>query len=113
MRNPCNNWWMWVIAIAAIIGSSERAQAFYWYGWPGSGVQPDRTLVGPPGPPRIPTGLPVVVTTPPPSQSQPPGGSHSTPEPATGLVAIVGLGVLAGVRSLRKGNRGEELHQKG
>jgi hypothetical protein len=111
MRKSCTNWWNWAIALAAIAVSSAHVQAFYWYGWPGSGVQPDRTIVGPPGGksgsgPTVPVGLPVVVTTPPPGQgTEPPGGGtepHTTPEPATGLVAIIGLGALAAARSLRR-----------
>jgi hypothetical protein len=114
MRKSCTIWRLWVIALAAMVVSSAPVQAFYWYGWPGSGVPPDRIIVGPPGgksgsPPKVPVGVPVVVTTPPPGQgTEPPGGGtepHTTPEPATGLVAIVGLGVLAAVRALRRGKR--------
>ncbi|HEV3440467.1 MAG TPA: PEP-CTERM sorting domain-containing protein [Gemmata sp.] len=100
MRKLCAIWLSWAVAFAAILISSAPAQAFYWYGWPGSGIPPERTIVGPPGgvtgvPPRIPVGLPVVVTTPPPS-------GQTTPEPGTGLAALVGIGVLAVARALRR-----------
>ena len=95
MRKSCIIWLNCVIALATIIISSAQAQAFYWYGWPGSGVPPDRVIVGPPGssgsPPRVPVGNPVVVTTPPPgggSGGTEPTGGSTTPEPATGLAAI-------------------------
>jgi MYXO-CTERM domain-containing protein len=112
MRKSCAIWWNWAIALAAIAISSAPVQAFYWYGWPGSGLPPDRTIVGPPGGksgsgPKVPVGLPVVVTTPPPGQgTEPPGGGsgpHSTPEPATGIVALIGLGALAAARAYRRG----------
>jgi hypothetical protein len=115
MRKFCTIWLIWVVALVAIIVTSAQAHAFYWYGWPGSGVPPDRTIVGPPGgsskpPPKNPTGTPVVVTNPPPggTGTEPPGGgseSHPTPEPATGLATLAGLGVLAVVRAFKRRNR--------
>ncbi len=113
MWKPCAMWLGWAMTVATMLISSAPAHAFYWYGWPGSGIPPERTIVGPPSsssppshtskppsdgsgsPPRVPVGLPVVVTAPPPT-------NLATPEPATGLAAVVGIGILAAGRAWRR-----------
>lgn len=84
----------------AVALAATPAPAFYWVGWPGVNVQQppqiisnqikvihrDPTVV-PPGP----NG--------PPGTEEPPGG---VPEPATLLMAGIGLAGVAGVRWVRK-----------
>jgi len=94
--------WSWVAAVALVLASAAPSYAFYWYGWPGSGLPPPRTVVTPPPieippgtpPEKPPTGPPIVV---------PPGQPPSpTPEPGTALVALIGLGTLAAARARRR-----------
>jgi hypothetical protein len=94
----------WLAALVAVFAQAAPAGAFYWYGWPGSGIPPERSIVGfplvgpqhkdwQPPPIEVPVGPtsgggPII---PPP---------QSTPEPATALAAIIGLGALAATRAI-------------
>jgi hypothetical protein len=89
-------------ALAIVLGSALPAQAFYWRGWPASVRVADHTLITPtdndtPDTPVLNYPPPVYVTIPPPG-----GPPIQTPEPATGLIALVGLGTMAAVRKCRK-----------
>jgi MYXO-CTERM domain-containing protein len=86
----------WLSAVVAVLLLTGPAQAFYWYGWPGSRVPPRKTIVGPPdkhapeNPPEVPVNPPVVPPVVPPTEP--------VPEPATALAALAGLGALAAAR---------------
>jgi hypothetical protein len=115
MLKHCVSLMSWVIASAAILVAAVPAQAFYWYGWPGSGTPPPHTVVDPPpggaGPPtRPPVGPPDNQNNPPPGGG---GEPHSTPEPTTGLAALFGIGALAAARRWRKkpGSKRQEWHR--
>jgi MYXO-CTERM domain-containing protein len=94
-------WFGGVAAVVALLTSAEPVSAFYWYGWPGSKLPPDRTVVTPPHkdkpgnpperPPVNPPEQPPVI---------PPGSP--VPEPATALAALAGLGALAATRAWRR-----------
>jgi hypothetical protein len=86
-----------MVAVTAVLASAAPAQAFYWYGWPGSGLPPPRTIVGGPHTPGTPEFPPVGPPVVPPVV--PPGSS--VPEPGTGLAWLIGLGVLAARRARR------------
>jgi hypothetical protein len=127
MRNLCGNWRVWVVAAGMVIVAARPAHAFYWYGWPGSGTPPHHTIHPPGGgssggtgshgngsgggtaPPDNGSGNPPGGgggTTPPDGGGSHHGGGPSTPEPATALVAIFGIGALGirrGVRWLKAG----------
>lgn len=107
-------------AVAATLAVCGPAQAFYWHDWPGSRVlvqqtvipqqhqnstanpptsTPPETTPGPgPGTPRTPPppiGPPV-------GGDKPPVGPQQTPEPGTGLLALLGLGAMAAARRWRR-----------
>lgn len=93
-----------ITAVAVLFVFSNSAQAFYWRGWPGSGLVTAPHLVDPnhptPGnPPSDPLPLPGTENT-----YIPPGvGSpESVPEPTTGLAGLIGLGAIAALRRWRK-----------
>lgn|GEM_PF-3124264 len=112
MRAKWINWRLWAVVVVTLTACGP-AHAFYWYGWPGSGINPTPSLITPqsmalPGDPQ-PSGSPS--STPPsqtpsgpPTDATPPpvGPPDSTPEPSTGLIGLVGLGALAAVRRWRK-----------
>lgn len=116
MRKVCANWWIWAIVMGAGLAAATPAQAFYWYDWPGSGVPPHHVIVGPPhggssgGKPPTHPGNPGTPSTPPSGPSTPPrvptgppsDQTNPTPEPATGVIALAGAGILAAGRTLRK-----------
>jgi MYXO-CTERM domain-containing protein len=85
----------WVAATVGVLSSASTAHAFYWYGWPGSKLPPVRTIIPPPHDkhPGNPPDRPPVN---PPPDTTPPGSP--TPEPATALTALIGLGALAARR---------------
>ena len=93
-----------VLALTIVLGACGHVRAFYWSDWPGSGLRAQESLVAQPKtqepvqpspnttgrdqPP--PLGPPVPV-------DKPPVGPHPhpTPEPATGLLGLLGLSALA------------------
>jgi hypothetical protein len=91
-----------------VLATAAPASAFYWKGWPGSLLPPDRTLVPPgdqtkPGSPPLPGGEPKL---PPGGElpEPPPGGpppSENVPEPGTALLGLLGLGGIAAGRWIR------------
>ena len=89
----------WIAAVAGLLSTAGPARAFYWYGWPGSKLPPDRTVITPPhqDKPGNPPDRPPVT---PPPDTTPPG--TSTPEPSTALAALIGLGALTARRAWRK-----------
>src|SRR5262245_34506048 len=97
-------WRAWV-AVGVLLIACEPAHAFYWQGWPGSRIHIEPTLVGPsplpqPGNPDTPdTEIPPIPTGPSIPVDRPPiGPPTQTPEPATGLLGLLGLGALAARR---------------
>lgn len=98
MHAARKSWRMWGAVVVLLVATTE-ARAFYWFGWPGSQLRVEETLLPPPGPtgrmPNPPIGPPVTVAKP------PIGPPEQTPEPATGLLGLIGLGALA-VRKWRK-----------
>lgn len=105
-----------VAAVVAVAGTAAPAHAFYWKGWPAAQSAAARTLIQPsaqglPGnPPGIaPSGIPGA-TTPivpetadlPPLPVGPGPPPEHVPEPATGLVGMLGLATLAAVRWVRR-----------
>jgi MYXO-CTERM domain-containing protein len=86
-------------AAAGLLSFAGPVQGFYWYGWPGSKLPPDRTVITPPNDdrPGNPPDRPPV--NPPPEQPPP---NNPTPEPATAVVALAGLGAIAVRRLLRQ-----------
>ncbi len=87
-----HRWGLACAAMALALASPTSAQAFYWTGWPGAGVSEPPSLI-----PRQ-----VVEEFPPPKTpldpSTPP---KQVPEPATLVIAGLGLGVL-GLRKVLK-----------
>ena len=82
-------------AIAMVIISAANAQAFYWPGWPGAGVTEPPSL----------TPKQIVEEFPPPKEPlDPKDPPKQVPEPATLVIAGLGLGVL-GLRKLRPWRR--------
>lgn len=91
-------WRLWG-AVLVLLCASDSARAFYWYGWPGSQISREPTLLTPepetPTPPQ-PGGPPVPVDKP------PIGPPKHTPEPSTGVIGLIGLGALAARRWTKK-----------
>ncbi|MFM8272318.1 MAG: PEP-CTERM sorting domain-containing protein [Gemmata sp.] len=86
---------MWA-AVAVLLAAATEARAFYWYGWPGSQLRVQETLVTPPGPAA--TVIPQPIGPPVPIDNLPLGPPEHTPEPATGLLALFGVGAVAARR---------------
>jgi len=96
-----------VAAVAAGMLMTNGASAFFFKGWPGDGLPRERTLLPPssqnnepPGETEWPPYRPP--TEPPPTKPPPTGPTGENPpgvpEPATGLLAMVGIGVAAFAR---------------
>ncbi len=123
MHAARKSWRMWG-AVVVLLAATTEARAFYWFGWPGSQLRVEETLLTPPAqvppavvtpgvvtppntpptfPPPGPTGrMPNPPIGPPVPVAKPPiGPPEQTPEPATGLLGLIGLGALA-VRKWRK-----------
>ena len=115
----------WAWGVVALLGSTTPAWGFYFLGWPGSQVTPRPSLLAPtvqgspnvpvnttPGPlpnPDGPSNPPNQPPTSTPIQTPPLNGGSGVPpspqhlpEPATGFIAAIGLGVVAFSRQLRK-----------
>jgi hypothetical protein len=107
----------WAIAAAAVFSTAGPASAFYWKGWPGANIPPDRNLVEPPGsftptpPTANPTYPPGGPETPPPTPGNKlpppePGNKlpppENVPEPATGVIGLIGLAAVAARWAQRK-----------
>lgn len=102
-----------IAAVAAALAAAGPAHAFYWDGWPGSGVPAPRTIAPtpaanpqfppPPGadPKFPPRGEPPGPPGGPPDGPTPVPGPENVPEPATGLAVLTGLGILAARRFRR------------
>jgi len=99
---------------AGVLLTAGPAPAFYFNGWPGSGEPIRRSLIppgketqpgNPPGTPppgSPPEGHPPpILVTPTPPGNPPPPPEH-VPEPATGLIGLLGLSAAAAARWLRK-----------
>lgn len=91
---------------AALLLLAQPATAFYWYGWPGSGVTPPETLTARPA-----ERLPNAESTPPSIDGVPPDGGvtptgdpdpKAVPEPGTLLAVGTGLAALGLARTLRR-----------
>ncbi len=98
-------WWRTVaLGAAALLLLGQPAAAFYWYGWPGSGVTPAATIT--PITPRTTPKLPVGEETPPSITTIPPDvpiDPKQVPEPGTLLVTAIGLAAVGLARRWRRG----------
>ncbi len=111
--------WRLGLAFAATLAACGSAHGFYWYDWPGSRIRREPSLLeprqqnnpaNPPSTPRVtpPTPPPTKAPPdgsddgPPPDDNPPPVGPEQTPEPATGLIGLAGLGAVAARVWLRK-----------
>ena len=125
MKGPRRDriWFVWGVLV--VLTTTTPAWGFYWVGWPGSQLSPAPSLLPPTtvGSSNLPVNIQptpmanlqhianggVPVQGPPtPNQSQPvPGGSgvgrspEGFPEPATGLIGLIGLGAVAIGRRIR------------
>ena len=94
-----------IVSVVALLAPAP-AQAFYWSGWPGSGVTqpasltPKQTIleVTPTGDPSRDPGKPT--SSDPGTNSG--GDPKQVPEPATLIIAGVGLGVLGLRKALKR-----------
>jgi MYXO-CTERM domain-containing protein len=122
MRNPRMTPWrrLWgLAAVAGVLTTAGQATAFYWNGWPGSKVPPPRTLIQPkdtgkPGNPPQGSDIPGGPIPELPPGGLPPGGHpeipplnpppppESIPEPASGLLGLLGLAAAAAARRWHK-----------
>lgn len=105
-------------AAAGVLLSAGAAPAFYFPGWPGSGEPIRRSLIppkvadrpgNPPSTPPLntptpgrPEGNPPPFQDIPPTPGDQPPPEH-VPEPATGLLGLIGLSAAAAARRLRRG----------
>ena len=89
------------LGAAALLLLGQPAAAFYWYGWPGSGLTPPATIT-PRTTPKLPVGeeTPPNITTVPPDV---PADPKQVPEPGTLLVTAVGLAAVGLARRWRRG----------
>ena len=104
MRVLRGNLQVWA-AVTVVLAATNPARAFYWAEWPGSQIRVQQTLITPPavtpGNPPSPGHEPIPPVGPPIPVAKPPVGPPSptsTPEPATGLLGLLGLGALASRR---------------
>jgi hypothetical protein len=107
-----------LLVSAGVLLTAGPAPAFYFNGWPGSGEPIRRSLVQPnsetqpgslppggppasftPGAPPVEKPPPVLSTPPFPGEQPPP---EHVPEPATGLIGLLGLSAVALARRWRR-----------
>lgn len=93
----------WVGAAVAVLATAAPAPAFYWKGWPGSGIRTETTIIpptdNPPPTEKPPVDRPPTEEPPPPP---PPPPTEQVPEPGTAAIGLIGLGTVAVVRRLRR-----------
>jgi hypothetical protein len=96
----------WVATAAAVLATAGPASAFYWKGWPGSGIRTETTIIPPtdnqPPTDKPPIDQPPPEYPPPEYPLPPPPPPEQVPEPGTAVVGLIGLGAVAVVRRLRK-----------
>jgi len=110
--------WAVLIAIGVVCGVAPAAQAFYWLGMPGSGVDQSPSLI-----PRVTATTSTTKPTSPWNPTTPTNTTNSTnpttptnivdppkdvPEPATFISAIVGVSALAAGKLSRRRKRKKE-----
>jgi hypothetical protein len=113
----------WVAAAVAGLVPAAPAHGFYFRGWPAGPTQPPSLLLPKPKttspphaetpfdggePPGTPNGPPGVGPGPVPGGGPGPGGGPpgvAAPEPAAGVLAAVGLGLVAARRARRRAGR--------
>ena len=129
MKGPRRDriWFVWGVLV--VLTTTTPAWGFYWVGWPGSQLSPAPSLVPPttvgstnllvntqPTPMASPLntpngGLPAQGPPTPDQSPSAPGGSGQThsperfPEPATGLIGLIGLGAVAIGRRIQRAVR--------
>jgi hypothetical protein len=97
-------WSVFAAAVGGAVLFASPAPAFYWLGWPGSGVQPPPSIVSETVKVEHRDPKPPPVTEPPGGGpgDPPPAGPEEVPEPATLLLAGAGLATAAGARWARR-----------
>lgn len=109
--------WCGCGVLGVLLGAAP-APAFYWAGWPSNRQSPNPSVLPPttvstptrpfntpPSPtanPFYPPGNHAPTQSPPPEGSGPLPPTEHLPEPATGLTAVIGLGVVAIGRRVRR-----------
>lgn len=107
-------------AVLGVLGTGADARAFYFKGWPGAKLTPERTVISPKDQGK-PGNPPPSNPFPPPGGEHPPGepggpdapgnnqpppgpgpGPGSVPEPATGAIGLIGLAALGAARRFRR-----------
>lgn len=99
-------WVCWAGIVGLMLALAQSANAFYWYGWPGSGNStpvPVAPKSLPPNPPTNPDGP----TTPPPEDPPPdvPTDPKAIPEPGTLLATGIGLAAIGVVRRWKRARK--------
>jgi hypothetical protein len=119
-------WFVWGVLV--LLTTTTPAWGFYWVGWPGSQLSPAPSLLPPTtvGSANLPVntqptpmanslntsneGLPAQGPPTPGQSPSAPGGSSTPsperfPEPATGLIGLIGLGAVAIGRRIQRAVR--------
>lgn len=93
---------IWAATTAIVAGVASPAPAFFFRGWPGSGLPKPPVLITPRAPTEDnpPSGRDPDVDPPKPPPS--PHGPNGVPEPGTLALAAAGLGALVLRRRMRK-----------
>jgi hypothetical protein len=109
-RSQLPIWTGFVAILIVTTFCAGRAQSFYFFGWPGSGIPPLPTVISPavPAEANPPSAQPPVDQWPfePGNPSilpeDPTSPKPSVPEPTTIISAMIGLGTLSVLRRLLK-----------